>query len=57
VYGLNPMTGVVEGFRWVLVGSRAPGLIILASALVIAVLLAVALFYFRSAEGTFADSI
>jgi lipopolysaccharide transport system permease protein len=57
VYGLNPMTGVVEGFRWVLVGGREPGLIILASALVIAVLLAVALFYFRSAEGTFADSI
>jgi lipopolysaccharide transport system permease protein len=57
LYGLNPMTGVVEGFRWVLVGGRAPGLIILASALVIAVLLVAALFYFRSAEGTFADSI
>jgi lipopolysaccharide transport system permease protein len=57
VYGLNPMTGVVEGFRWVLVGGRAPGLIILASALVIAVLLVAGLFYFRSAEGTFADSI
>ncbi len=57
LYGLNPMTGVVEGFRWALVGGRAPGPIILASALVIVVLLAAGLFYFRSAEGTFADSI
>ncbi len=57
LYGLNPMTGVVEGFRWALVGGRPPGLIILASCLVILVLLVAGLFYFRAAEGTFADSI
>jgi lipopolysaccharide transport system permease protein len=57
LYGLNPMTGVIEGFRWALVGGRAPGPIILASALVIVVLLVAGLFYFRSAEGTFADTI
>jgi lipopolysaccharide transport system permease protein len=57
LYGLNPMTGVVEGFRWALVGGRPPGAIILASCLVILALLVAGLFYFRSAEGTFADSI
>ncbi len=57
LYGLNPMTGVVEGFRWVLVGGPAPGPMILVSSLVILVLLAAGLVYFRAAEGTFADSI
>jgi lipopolysaccharide transport system permease protein len=57
LYGLNPMTGVIEGFRWALVGGRAPGPIILASALVILVLLVAGVLYFRAAEGTFADTI
>jgi lipopolysaccharide transport system permease protein len=56
-YGLNPMTGVVEGFRWVLVGGPPPGLMILASLLVILAILVAGVVYFRSAEGTFADSI
>jgi lipopolysaccharide transport system permease protein len=57
LYGLNPMTGVIEGFRWALVGGRAPGPIILVSGLVVFALLGAGLFYFRSAEGTFADTI
>jgi len=57
LYGLNPMTGVIEGFRWALVGGRVPGPIILASALVILVLLVAGVLYFRAAEGTFADTI
>ena len=57
LYGLNPMTGVVEGFRWALVGGPAPGPIILASTAVVLVLLAAGLVYFRTAEGTFADTI
>ena len=57
LYGLNPMTGVIEGFRWALVGGPAPGPMIFVSAAVVAVLLAGGLAYFRSAEGTFADTI
>jgi lipopolysaccharide transport system permease protein len=57
LYGLNPMTGVIEGFRWALIGGRAPGPTILASAVVILVILVAGLFYFRAAEGTFADTI
>jgi lipopolysaccharide transport system permease protein len=57
VYGLNPMTGVVEGFRWALVGGPAPGPVVLVSAAAVAVLLVTGLFFFRRLEGTFADVI
>ncbi len=58
LFALNPMTGVVEGFRWAVLGvGQAPaGLIAVASALI---LLAVVggLLYFRRAEDTFADVV
>ena len=57
LYGLNPMTGVVEGFRWTLVGGPPPGPLAAVSALVVAVLLAAGLGFFRRSEGTFADII
>jgi lipopolysaccharide transport system permease protein len=57
LYGLNPMAGVIEGFRWALVGGPAPGLMTLVSALVVAVALGGGIAYFRSFEGTFADLI
>jgi lipopolysaccharide transport system permease protein len=57
LYGLNPMTGVVEGFRWALVGGPAPGAIVWLSALVVLLALAAGLVYFRSEEGLFADTI
>ena len=57
LYGLNPMAGVIEGFRWALVGGPAPGLMTLVSAFVVAVALASGAVYFRSVEGTFADLI
>jgi len=57
LYGLNPMTGVVEGFRWALVGGPAPGPMLLASSAVVVALLATGLVYFRSTEGTFADTL
>jgi lipopolysaccharide transport system permease protein len=57
VYGLNPMTGVVEGFRWALVGGPAPGPMVFASAVMVLVLLVTGLFFFRRAERTFADVI
>jgi lipopolysaccharide transport system permease protein len=58
LYGLNPMAGVVEGFRWALLGAdTAPGPIIAMSALAAAALLVGGLYYFRRMEKTFADII
>ncbi|MCK5449059.1 MAG: ABC transporter permease, partial [Gemmatimonadetes bacterium] len=58
VYGLNPMAGVVEGFRWALLGVETrPGPMILVSALVSVGLLIGGLFYFRRLEKTFADVV
>lgn len=56
VYGLNPMVGVVEGFRWALLGTdTAPGPIIAASVIASLTLLVGGAFYFRRMERTFAD--
>lgn len=58
VYGLNPMAGVVQGFRWALVGTDTrPGGMIAVSGLVAVVLLVGGLVYFRRTEQTFADVI
>jgi lipopolysaccharide transport system permease protein len=58
ILGLNPMAGVVEGFRWALLGSSAtPGPIILTSSLVALTLLITGTFYFRRMEKTFADVV
>lgn len=57
LYGLNPMVGVVEGFRWALFGDRGPGWIISVSSLIVAVLLLGGLMYFRRMERTFADLV
>jgi len=57
-YGINPMAGVVEGFRWVLLGSpNPPGLMMVASALVSLAILLGGVYYFRRMEKTFADLI
>ena len=58
LYGLNPMVGVVEGFRWALLGTNtAPGSIIIVSWLVAFSLLVSGMFYFRRMERTFADVV
>jgi len=58
LYGLNPMVGVVEGFRWVLLSTgTAPGTAIIVSALVAFGLLVSGTFYFRRMEKTFADVV
>lgn len=58
VYGINPMVGVVEGFRWALLGTdTAPGPIILVSASVAAFLLVTGALYFRRMEKSFADVV
>jgi lipopolysaccharide transport system permease protein len=58
LFGLNPMVGVVEGFRWALLGATQPPLALLGmSVLVVVVLLGSGLLYFRRMERTFADII
>jgi lipopolysaccharide transport system permease protein len=58
LYGINPMTGVVEGFRWALLGSTsAPGAIIIVSSLVALGLLLSGAFFFRRMERAFADIV
>ncbi len=57
-YGLNPMAGVVEGFRWALLGHRAPGAAMLTASVGMTVaLLLGGLFYFRRMERRFADVV
>lgn len=55
LYGLNPMVGVIEGFRWSLLGGPPPGPMLIASGAVTLLLLAGGLWYFRRTEGLFAD--
>jgi lipopolysaccharide transport system permease protein len=58
LYALNPMTGVVEGFRWALLGTQtAPGPMIFVSSAAALFVLIPGLFYFRRMERTFADKI
>jgi lipopolysaccharide transport system permease protein len=57
LYGLNPMAGVVEGFRWAVLGQRPPAAMLLLSAAVAVTFLVSGLFYFRRVEKTFADLI
>ena len=58
LYSLNPMVGVIEGFRWALLGRAQPPLTpMLVSACVVATLLVGGLAYFRRMERTFADNV
>ncbi len=57
-FGLNPMAGVVEGFRWALLGTaHAPGLMLVVSVAAVLALLVGGLYYFRQMEKTFADVV
>jgi len=58
VYALNPMVGVVEGFRWALLGTQtAPGPMVAVSAVISVALLVSGMYYFRRMERTFADMV
>lgn len=58
LYGLNPMVGVIEGFRWSIAGSgHPPGRLVLASAGVVLVILLSGLAYFQKMETTIADVV
>lgn len=57
VYGLNPLAGIIQGFRWALVGASPPGLLIVPATAAAVLLLVSGLYYFRHSEDTFADLI
>lgn len=57
LYGLNPMAGVIEGFRWALIGTNPPSSIIYVSILVVALMLVSGGLYFMHAEKSFADVV
>ena len=58
LYRINPMAGVIEGFRWALLGTDSSlGLETAVSALVALILLISGIFYFRRMERTFADVV
>jgi len=58
LYGLNPMAGVIEGFRWALTGhGQPPSELMLASAAAVIVLLIGGLLFFQRMEGTVADLV
>jgi lipopolysaccharide transport system permease protein len=58
LYALNPMVGVVEGFRWALLGTQnAPGPVLAISSIFSLLILISGLYYFRRMERTFADMV
>jgi lipopolysaccharide transport system permease protein len=57
VYGLNPMAGVIQSFRWAIMGGDPPGELFIVSIFVVMILFVSGLFYFRRMERTFADTI
>ncbi len=58
LYGINPLAGVVEGFRWALLGrAGAPDPLIAVSLVAVVLLLIGGLYYFRRMERTFADIV
>jgi lipopolysaccharide transport system permease protein len=58
LYGLNPMTGVIEGFRWALTGhGQPPNILLAASSAAVLVLVFSGLVYFHAMEGRIADVV
>jgi lipopolysaccharide transport system permease protein len=58
LYGLNPMAGVIEGFRWALTGhGQPPGIMLAASSGAVILLVFSGLVYFHAMEGTIADVV
>lgn len=57
LYGLNPMAGVVQGFRWCLYGDQAPDVLLFVSTGIVVIVLVSGLYYFRRTERRFADVV
>jgi lipopolysaccharide transport system permease protein len=57
IYSLNPMVGVIQGFRWALLGAPPPDELMLVSVVIVNLLLISGLYYFKRMEKTFADVV
>jgi len=58
LYGINPMAGVIDGFRWALLGREsAPGPLLIVSVVMVVLIFVGGLFYFRRMEKSFADVV
>jgi len=57
IYGLNPLAGVIQGFRWALLGAPPPDELLVVSVVMVVVLLVSGLYYFKRMEKTFADVV
>lgn len=57
IYGLNPMSGVIEGFRWALLGTEPPASLIGVSVVIVIAIAVSGAYYFRHNEKIFADVI
>jgi lipopolysaccharide transport system permease protein len=59
IYALNPMSGVVDGFRWALLGNQqsVPGPTLIISSVIAVLVLVSGMFYFRRMERQFADMV
>jgi len=58
LYGVNPMAGVIDGFRWALLGRQsAPGPLLIVSVVMVVLIFVGGLFYFRRMEKSFADVV
>jgi lipopolysaccharide transport system permease protein len=57
IYGLNPIAGVIQGFRWALLGGSPPDQLMAISVVMVLLLLVSGLYYFRRMEKTFADVV
>ena len=57
LYGLNPLAGVIQGFRWALLGAAPPDELMVVSVVIVIILLVSGLYYFKHMEKTFADVV
>ena len=57
LYSLNPMVGVIEGFRWALLGKESPDFAVIVSSIMVLALLLPGIVYFKYTERTFADVV
>jgi lipopolysaccharide transport system permease protein len=57
IYSLNPLAGLIQGFRWSLIRGPAPDSMLLISIAAVSILLVTGIYYFRRVEKTFADVV
>ena len=57
IYNLNPMVGVIDGFRWAMLGTDPPDILFLVSVVAVIVILISGLMYFKKMEESFADIV